>query len=251
MDGFDKFQHGILEIAKVYILPLVEGDQKADFGQAFKNHLLDLDGPKEVKTKRTGRKTFALKLFYGFTEIASSLETLDDIAVFVGRFPFQRTRITKERYLQFHVECYIAEIYLLQQRLESYLTLLERQYKRDPRLPALSKLCAALRATIKKALESVIQTRGSHIHEARFKDNDIDRLRGIGLLARNGKDELAKAMHIFYKIEHARIRKRWKDQIAGNNQAIRKLLDAYFDGLYVIMFDSKTNALQYPSRLKF
>lgn len=251
MEGFDKFQHGILETTKVYILPLVEGDQKADFGRAFKNHLLDLDGPKEVKARRTGRETFVLKLFYGFTEIANSLDTLDDIAIFVGRFPFQGTRITKDRYLQFHVECHIAEIYLLQQRLESYLTLLERQYKRDPRLPALSKVCAALRATIKRALEGVIHTRGSHIHEARFKDNDIARLRGIGLLARSGKDELAKTMHIFYRIEHARIRKRWKDQIAENNKAVRKLLNLFFDALYVAVFDPKTNTLHYPTRLKF
>src|SRR5207253_897042 len=104
------------------------GDQKADFAQAMKNHLLDLDGPKEVKPKRTGRKTFCYKLFYGFTEIAGSLDTLEDIEVFIGRFPFRGTRITKERYLQFHVECHLAEIYLLRERLRSYLTLLERQY---------------------------------------------------------------------------------------------------------------------------
>jgi hypothetical protein len=135
--------------------------------------------------------------------------------------------------------------------LEGYLTLLERQYKRDPRLPPLSKLCAALRDTIKTALEGVIHTRGSHIHEARFKDNDIDRLGGIGLLARNGKDAFAKAMHIFYKIEHARIRKRWKDQISGNNKAVRKLLNLFFDALYVVVFEPKTNTLHYPARLKF
>jgi hypothetical protein len=251
MEGFDKFQHGIIETLKGYVVPSMEGDQKADFARAFKNHLLDLDGPKEVKGKLTGRETFVYKLFYGFTEIANSLDTLEDIAVFIGRFPFKGTRITKERYLQFHVECYLAETYLLQQRLESYLTLLERQYKGDSILAALRKLCAALRETIKKALEGIVRTRGSHVHEARFKDNDIDRLRGIGLLARSGKDKLANAMHFFYQIEHAKIRKRWKDQIAGNNKAVRKLLNVFFDALYVIMFDSKTNALQYPSRLKF
>lgn len=220
MEGFDKFQHGILETLKGYIVPLMEGDQRVDFGRAMKNHLLDLDGPKEVKGKLTGRETFVYKLFYGYTEIASSLDTLDDIAVFIGRFPFKGTRITKERYLQFHVECYLAEIYLLQQRLESYLTLLERQYKGDSKL-------------------------------ARFKDNDIDRLRGIGLLARSGKDKLANAMHFFYQIEHAKIRKRWKDQISGNNEAVRKLLNVYFDALYAVVFDPKTNTLHYPHRLKF
>lgn len=255
MEGFEQFQHGILEAAKAYILPLMEGEQKTAFGEAMKNHLLDLDGPtelpsKDADSKHTEREIYFFRLFYGFLEIAGSLEMLEAIAILIGSFPFRDTRITKERYLQFQIEGYLAEVYLLGQRLQSYLRLVERQHRRDRKLARIKTLSGILSTTIKNALEGVIRTRDSHVHEARFKHKDLDRLRGIGLLARNGNDEVAKAMQVFYQYEYAQIRKKWKNTLAENNKAIRKLLDVFFEGLCAVIFDPKTNALDYPSRLK-
>src|SRR5258708_3000792 len=134
LKGFRGFQRAMLDAGHDFILPQTPGEHK-DLGEATQNYLFNLPGPTEAKTRKTGRKIFFFKVFYGMAEILKSLETLEDIAFFIGRFPFQNTRISKERYLQFHVESYFSEVFLLQERLTKYLTLLERQYKRDSRLP--------------------------------------------------------------------------------------------------------------------
>ncbi len=236
---------------KEYILPSMTGKEKAAFGRVMKNYLLDLDGPKVLDSKHTGREIHLRKLFYGFTEIAGSLDTLDDIELFVGRFPFSGTRVTKERYLQFHVECHLAELYLLRERLDIYLTLLEKQYKKDSRLTKIRKVCDVLRDVIAKSLDGVLRTRHTHIHQTRFRDEDINRLQSIGLLARSGNDKLTNAMRMYFQMEHSRIRKKWKIQIATNNKAVRALLDTFFETIYPLVFDETTHALAYPSRLHF
>jgi hypothetical protein len=111
MSGYVKFQSAILEATRVHLESLSEDDSEA-LGEAIRNLVLGLNGATGVKRKRnrTEKDPFIEKIFLGFLEIANSLETLEDIAFYVGRFPFQKTRITPERYLRFHVEARLAEV---------------------------------------------------------------------------------------------------------------------------------------------
>jgi hypothetical protein len=186
-------------------------------------------------------------MFLGFLEIANSLETLEDIAFYVGRFPFQKTRITPERYLRFHVEAWLAEVYILQERLTSYLKVVERQHKKDPHLPAIRGSVQDLEEFLRKTLKGVIDVRRQHVHIVRFSDEDIDRLSYMEAMTHGPDDGFSRLMRLLHHNEHRKVKKTWKDRVVTNNKAIRDLLDIFFDALFPVVFDEKTRALKYPN----
>ena len=183
----------------------------------------------------------------GFLEIANSLETLEDIAFYVGRFPFQKTRITPERYLRFHVEAWLAEVYILQERLTSYLRVVERQHKKDQHLPAIRGSVQDLEEFLMKTLKGVIDVRRQHVHIVRFGDEDIDRLSYMEAMTHGPDDGFSRIMRLLHHNEPRKVKKTWKDRVVTNNKAIRELLDIFFDALFSVVFDEKTRALKYPN----
>jgi RNase P/RNase MRP subunit POP5 len=249
MKGFDRFQNAMIEAAQRHLKPAMEEHREA-LAETIKNDLFDLDGPRQLDRQLSARDQFFGKAFRGFLEISKSLETLEDIAFYIGRFPFHRTRITRERYLQFHVESYFSEVYILRERLKRYVTLLERQYRRDPRISNVQDRCKVLTDSITQSLEGVIDVRRRHVHEVRFSDDGIDRLATIALLSRGSNDELTNLMKEFYREEHMRVKKIWVDQAKANNRAIRQLLDVFFDTLFPVAFDENTTALRYPKEAR-
>lgn len=245
MKGFERFQKAMIEAAQLHLKPAME-DHKEALAETMKNDLFDLDGPRQLDRQLSAHDQFFGRAFRGFLEISKSLETLDDIAFYIGRFPFHRTRITRERYLQYHVESYFSETYILRERLTRYVTLLERQYRRDPRISNVQGRCKALIDGITQSLEGVIDVRRRHVHEVRFSDDGIDRLSTLALLSRGSDDELSNLMKEYYREEHIRVKKIWVDRAKTNNNAIRQLLDVFFDSLYPVAFDEKTSLLRYP-----
>ena len=238
----------MIEAGKADILPLCEKNQ-GEFAKTLWNVLFDIDGPRVVSRKPTERELFMGKMFRGFWEIDKSLETLEDIAFYVGRFPFQKTRVSPERYLQFHVEAWFAEVYILRERLDSYLRVLERQYKSDPGLPAIRARVKRLTDWLVKTLEGVSKTRGQHVHSVRFNNDGISRLGTINLLIHGSEDDLTHVMRLYHRIERRKVKKVWKSRLVANNEQIRKLLDIFFENLFPVVFDEGTNALKYPKRL--
>jgi hypothetical protein len=246
MSGFVKFQSAIIEATRAYLRPLSEDDPEA-FGEAMQNLILGPNGATRVKRNRTEKDQFIAKAFLGFIEIANSLKTLEYIAFYVGRFPFQRTRITPERYLRFHVESWLSEVYILQLRLTSYLKVVERQHKKDPLLPAIRGSFQDLEELLTKTLKGVVEVRGQHVHRVRFGDDDIDRLGYMEVMTYGSDDGFSRCMRLLLDSVHRKVKKAWKDRVVSNNKAIRELLDMFFDALFPVVYDEKTNALKYPN----
>ncbi len=71
--------------------------------------------------------------FIEFGEIMESVDNLHNIAVYIRRFPYARLGVEKGAFLRYHVENYLNELYILQKRMEAYLTAISRMYKLDPR----------------------------------------------------------------------------------------------------------------------
>lgn len=221
-------------------------EHRDELGETIKNELFDLEGPRQLNRQFNAREQYFGLMFQYFTEISKSLETLEDINFYIGRFPYSGTKITRERYLQFNVESHFSEIYILRERLNRFTTFIERQFRRHPHLENVQTRCAVLRQAIVTALEGVSSVRGRHIHELRFGDDGIDRISTMGLLSRGSDDELSTLIKQYYRSEYRRIRKVWRDRTRGDFKAIQKLLDLYFDELYPIAFDADTGEIRYP-----
>jgi hypothetical protein len=83
-------------------------------------------GPPDPPGQPTGRGRYIQKLTHHFTEILRAIDTMKDIEFYVGRFPYSKAAVAKHRHLQFHVEAFLQELYILQLRLTQLLTFIER-----------------------------------------------------------------------------------------------------------------------------
>jgi hypothetical protein len=221
-----------------------------ELGEAVHNDLFDLDGPREVKRDHSPRDYFMAEVFRGFTEVDESFRTLEDIAFYIRRFPFSRTMVTKERYLQFHVECYYAEVYLLRERLKSYLKFIGRRFKRDPSLPSLQATCQRLEEVTTEALKGVTNVRSHHVHQARMSDKAIDRMKMVSLLMLSPDPKMREIMVEYHSQLHREAKRTWSRTMKGNNAAISKLLDVFFGTLEPALFNVETGKIRQPKHIE-
>jgi hypothetical protein len=252
MRALNKFQKSLIDAAFADRESWMTGgsSESKAFQEAFKNHLLDLPGPRYANLPLSPRKAYLFTIFDGFSEIVKSLGTLEDIQFYVARFPFRTDQISAERYLQFHVEAYLAEIYLLKERIDKFLKLVKRQHRGDSRHAQIHQQAGALLEISEKTLKGVVITRHAHTHQGRFKDDGISRLGTIGLLARRMHDrKLRELFKGLYRETHLKERKRWRATISSNNVAVRRLLDVIFRNLQGLLFDRKSGQPKFPSRL--
>jgi hypothetical protein len=88
-------------------------------------------GPPTPPWKPTGRSRYLQWLMHHASEISTALDTMRDIEFYIGKFPYRKTRIVKHRHLQFHLEAFLHELYILQERLLQFLKFIERRHMRS------------------------------------------------------------------------------------------------------------------------
>lgn len=247
MKGLEKYSE--IFISKTREL-FSEDDLKHDnqYQEVFKNHLFGLSGPKQMQRKLTSSDIFFSNIYRGYREIIDSYYCLLDIEVYIGRFPYSRTSISKTRHLSYHMENYLSEVYILRERLKPYFTKVGRLYKKDTSHKSILHKTRPLFTVVSESFKGIIATRGSHVHRTRFYDEDLDRLSSQEFLSAHGNDELVVIKNLF-KIEYRIVRRRLKDTLKNNNKQIKILLDACFDVLYEIVTDQQ-GKIRYPKTIR-
>jgi hypothetical protein len=95
MDEWSKLQDAL--IAKLSaIFDSILKTHKAELSEVFGNDLPGDPGPRAISRIPTEREQFLRRLFDGFLEIHSAIEILQDIELYIARFPYPRTRVTKQ-----------------------------------------------------------------------------------------------------------------------------------------------------------
>jgi hypothetical protein len=253
LKGREKFQRAYMRVgAKDFERWLKSKENSDRLNEEIHKHLFDLGPatPPRGQGKRTGREEFFFKLSWAFREIVASADTLKDVQFYIGRFPYRKAPISRHRYLQFHVEVFLNEIYILEIRLLNCLAMLGRQYRTDPRLPTIQNLCIQLRELVTIALKKLVGWRGSHVHQYRHCDAHIDRLESIHLYSLHPHRQIRRALQAYYQKEYSKTRRTLREWITSANKSVAQLLDIFFDGVHAITFN-KNGTIRYPSRLKF
>lgn len=173
-------------------------------------------------------------LVAGLGEILDSAQCLRNIAIYVRRAPKANSGIEKGAYLRYHVENYLGELYILEKRLEAYLKTISRLFRLDPRQKELTDLAKSVRRVFKKSLSGADVARGVHVHQRRYTDLDLDRLRVLELVKDEG-DSFGDMYDIAYRLARSRKRK-W---IERTNVVVDQLLDLYFAQLLTLLFDDE------------
>jgi hypothetical protein len=242
MTGFHKYSEIFIHRAKE-LLEKEDLKNNPEYHEVLKNHLFGLKGPKQLDRKLTPSDVFFSKLATGFREIYDSYYSLLDIEVYIRRFPYPNTKVSKTRYLAYHMENYLNEVYMLKERLISYCTVVGRLYRNDHTLRDPKKAMKDLSGIVQKSLKAITDTRGTHVHSARLTDEDLDRLSSLGLINRAPNE--IPLLKTVYESAFRNTRKKYGVAIKRNNEEIRKILNAYFEVIYAIVADEKGD-VRYP-----
>ena len=138
MNGFEKYSEIFINRAKK-LLEDEDIENNPEYAEVFKNRILGLSGPKQLNRKQTPSEVFFSKLHDGFSEISDSYYCLLEIEIYIGRFPYRNTSISKTRHLAYHMENYLNEIYILRERLNNHFTTIGRLYRKDKKTSRYTK----------------------------------------------------------------------------------------------------------------
>lgn len=248
--GLSKFQLALnsAELREIRVLFRSKKNKRLLAEEIYKD-LFDL-GPPTPPFKRTGRIVYRQKLNDQLLEILTALETMRDIEYYIGKFPYHTETISKHRHLQFHVEAFLHEAYILQIRLCGLFTFIERQHKKDARLPQIKAACSATKKAVIESMNRIVKLRSEHVHQTRLRIRRIEKLKTLTLYTIMPDRKVKNAFASFYESEYKQARKIWRAWIAQGNTEAKILTDACFEQAYKIVFDG-SGELTYPGNLNF
>jgi len=239
--GLDKFQYALLSHGRRDMLRWLRSKKKARLLlDEIHKEMFEL-GPPTPRGKPTGRSRYMQWLTHHSSEIERALDTMKDIEFYIGRFPYRKTQITKHRHLQFHVEAFLHELYILQQRLLQFLAYIERQHRRDQRQPGIKAACGVLKEFVVNSMKKGVAIRGGHVHRWRLSDTKIERLNVINFYTLMPDARVRKVFKPFYEFEYRKTRNQWRGWIADGIKAAQKLVDSYFEEVFKLVFDDRGN----------
>jgi len=230
--GREKFKVAVIEEMK----PILE-ELATDITalEVMKNVIFDEPGARYMGKTLPPREKLLHKVLSGFNEIDASFEVLNDVPIYMKRFPPSNSAASKVRFLKYHIGSYLNENYILRERLVAYQKVVTRMYKNARRLREMRKQVEGLKALV-SSLDGIVATRGERVHQKRYHDDDFERLDFFESMATED-DPLLSLMGQFYPLALRDYRKKWLKIISDNNEQIRKILDVYFEILYDIVFD--------------
>lgn len=252
MEPWPKFVQTIFTEFHSSCLEGVIGDAKfaEQMESALRNHIFDMDGPKSLVGNFSEKQKFLGKIFRAVIEIEQAKNALVDISIYIRSFPYKSKKLSRSRYLRYHVENYYNEIYLLKERIKAFANILKKAYRKEKAGVAVEGVISALLTHLNETLKSVIEVRGSHVHQYRFSTEDIDRLELLDLLVVQSGDSEFQNLSGYYDAVYCEIRDRWRERMESNNGEFRKILDRVGKVSSLICFDEESGKFRYPAHLR-
>lgn len=189
-----------------------------------------------------------MKLFWAFSEIHGCIERLRHCETYVSRFPFSGSRVSRGAYLQFVVEGHLHEIYILRTRLEKLATTVARLFKGDSDVRRIAATAVAIKKFLQESLSGLTRTRGAHVHEWRYSNDDIDRLELIRTLRRPKLSRFSKTLIPLQRLAAEESHERLLRQARRWNGRVSKVMEEVFRVLNPIIFDEDHKTFRMPRR---
>ncbi len=180
------------------------------------------------------------KLFSQYLEVFKSFEAIKDLGFLIGRFPYARTRVTRVRYLRYHIESYFHELYIIKKRLIKMANTIRKLYSYTSITKSLLPLLDYLDDYVNTSMSDISDTRSKHVHVTRYTDTDLERLDTYDFLA---EQELLGAFRGFIDFEYRDVRKKWRVRIISTTDQLDKILNLYFRTIGVVLINPETRLL--------
>jgi hypothetical protein len=231
LHGMERFVSAVMEEAHPIAVRMVK-NKKAH--EVLKNILFDEPGDRYMGIVLSPQEKTLKNIVFGISEIEESFQVLSDIPFYLKRFPPKNSNISKTRFLNYHVGNYLNENYILRERLVAYQKVVTRMYRHDGRLIELGRQVKKIEMVV-SGFDGIVATRGKHVHQKRYDDEDFERLHFFERMAKDD-DPLASLLGELYPLALKEYRIKWIKTVSENNDNIKRILDMYFEILYGVVF---------------
>ena len=242
--GYDQFLDLMLTSFD-HVFSSVRSTHSRELNAAITNDLFNLTGPRQIARVASENEELWWHVWYSFIEIQSSYDALIDFEVYIRRYPYGGTRVSRVRHLLHVIEAYLHEVYLLTERLKAFPGSLAKLLKGDTRQPAALALTRELSKSVNKSFKGLTAARGRHTHNERFDSNEFHRLRVLeGFLTAGKKVSWTDKAKLMFDSSYRDMRNRWTRTIADNNTKTHEFLDQYCDALRPLIFQDGRFAIK-------
>ena len=196
--------------------------------------LLGKEIPKKYQKKHFEPiELFLRDIVYNYSEISESLSRLEMISLLIKQYPalpsWEKSGITQTRYLRYHYENFLNEVYLFKERVLQLLRDIKKKCKKQ-NLDKEAKTIKKLEEFLISALENISKVRGLHMHVRRYKNKEIEQLEYLELFS-----EL-KWLDRMKKEEYNLLRIKLSKQIIGIREDLDKVLNNILNKMIDITF---------------
>lgn len=171
-------------------------------------------------------------IFGDFTDISDTYDALIMSETLISVAPPRSKKIEHDKYIKYVVNTYLQDVYILKERLNSYATRIKRIHNKSGRSELTSKHIEPLFDIVKDSFQSIVNTRGGHVHAKRYSDDELNDASTMALISNHSSDF---QLHYDHSIAKAKIA--WYERIRTNNAETKKLLDLYFKSLILVVKD--------------
>lgn len=241
MKGLDRFYAGLTKAFAEILLPETTTEQLSQGLLEFHFGSSDF---KPRTSKVSYEAWFVKDVHMGVFEIISSYESLIDAEVYIRRFPYQKTRISKARHLNYVFANHFQELYILKERLKKYLQYTEETYAHGKARKKVKQITQPLFKRNKDFFDQMQSERSKHVHSSRYEDFSITQIESLERLSSNNPDaDLSAMIQNIFELRYKIIRKAKSTEIKNRNQLITDFLDEYFETLYPIYFSGSQDLI--------
>jgi hypothetical protein len=142
--------------------------------------------------------------------------------------PSVQKHIPYSRYLNYHLHGYLNNVYMLSERMTSFLARIKKSAKDERMKKDIDKFTQI----VVDNFETLNDIRNRHVHTTRYIDEDICRLEEFEY-AYNGSafigSKIIQKKHV--SMAHSEVKKNWMLFISTSNQLLRALILLYFNFL--------------------
>jgi hypothetical protein len=228
----------------------VEGIAPEVSKEISRNIIFNLKGPRQINIKHSPKTLFlANKLFRPMSEILKSIESIENISVYMRTFPYKKQDISKVNYLCYHIENYLHEIYILYKRMEAYKNIIKKEYKAQTNATNIESI-EKIWKSVDKAMKGIINMRGWHTHRYRYAADDLDSLATIELFVKGYQDNKDKPFYcepVYLDRLFRQVRQKRVKDIKESIKNLGDILEIYFKALLPIV--SRNGKIVYPNKL--
>ena len=210
--------------------------EREQHGNVLGSFLFDGQIPQDRSNRLARADNHILKMGKRWLEIYDSILALEAVYMYLKRESSRPSSISAVQHLKYHFEHFLQEIYILHNRLQSFVTLIRRSYKKDHGFPRHVAVLDALDKLISRSTDQVVKTRGQHVHVVRFEDADFLRLSVLEQIATKDRE-----FQPFLRAALHEVRKKKLEAISSNNRTVKKFFKIYCKALYPVLFDRKGN----------